>query len=386
MHLLIVSPDAYSLFDPDTAYPFGGAELRSWKFAVAIAKKNVRVSVITADQGSGVRTFGQVTVYPHPSRKGEGYWKRFRKPVNRIIRKLGLGRKENIAYSDFLARIHPDVVMTLGIGPEAVSLLHFCRAHNVKFIFGCASDLDLDPSYKSGNVGKDRSGNDSGAYHEVFEQADAILVQTPDQQLQLEAIYGRTGNLLFNPVDLKEKPADKSPGKVDLLWVGKDGIKKRPELFIELAELLPELKCRMIVNGKFDRRGLPTNVELLMSVPFEKMDDYFSASRLFVSTSPVEGFANTFLQAAKHGVPVLSMNSDPNEMISKHKAGILAGNEIRAVADQVTSLLNDETRYADISRAAKNYVRNYHDEEKIMQQLFEIIADTVEARSVAQKN
>lgn len=376
MKVLLVSNDAYSLFNKATHFPFGGAELRSWKFATGLHSSfRTDVSVITLDQGFHPTSFDGVTVFPHPERKGPGYWEKYKQPVKRVLRRLGLQKEPDEKLETLLDRIAPDVIMQLGMSPEAVRLCRYCRSNGKKFVFGCASDVDLDARFVKGASGKDISGNDLSGYWEVLDGADAILVQTPAQLELLEKRFNRKGTLLFNPVDLTTQPSTmKQPAAVDVFWVGKASRLKRPELFIALAKALPQHTFRMIVNGADYKTGsLPKNLEVIASVPYEAMDGYFSACRIFVNTSTAEGFANTFLQAAKAGVPVISMNCDPNGMLMQHGAGVLTGEPENELVKAVNNLLGDQQRCQSMAEAGRSYLARYHDEKKIIAQLHDLL-------------
>ncbi len=377
MHLLIVSLDAYSVIYTNTRFPFGGAEIRAWKFACGLSQQNnMKVSVMTLDQGGNEELIGNIKVYPHPARKGEGYWKSFRKPVNRFLRKTGLSKQNSENVPALLDRIKPDAVLMLGMSPETVSMQRYCRDKKIKFIFGCASDLDLDESFKKGARGKDISGNSIDSYWEIFEYSDVIIVQTPEQKNMLLQKFGKNGKLLLNPIDIDTNSEDRTEIKsVQLLWVGKSGPIKRPEKFIELAKLIPDISCRMIWNGADDNVGIPSNIEVIDFVAPDKMDRYFASSKLFVNTSGFEGFANTFLQSAKAGVPILSMNCDPNKMLSVHGAGIVTGNNLQELKNTITELLQNDKKYKDISENGRKYVLENHDEKKIIAELNSMLTE-----------
>lgn len=100
---------------------------------------------------------------------------------------------------------------------------------------------------------------------------------------------------------------------------------------IELARLCPEIPVTMIMNRadseQFDnlRDEAPPNVQIIESVAPEHMSDYYRRAFVLVSTSRIEGFANSFLEAGACGTPVLSMDVDPDGFLAMHGCGVLAG-------------------------------------------------------------
>ena len=68
---------------------------------------------------------------------------------------------------------------------------------------------------------------------------------------------------------------------------------------------------------------LPANVRLLEKIPFSESDKLFEGALVLLNTSEFEGFPNTFLQAGKYGVPVLSLSVDPDEFITQTGCGLV---------------------------------------------------------------
>jgi glycosyltransferase involved in cell wall biosynthesis len=103
--------------------------------------------------------------------------------------------------------------------------------------------------------------------------------------------------------------------------------KKRYTVAIELARLLPHVRFALAMNKSvsFDRaakeaKSLP-NIDFLGEVsPFE-MEKWFQETKIFLNTSSSEGFPNTFLQAWMNGVPVLSLDIDPDNLIEYNNLG-----------------------------------------------------------------
>ncbi|GAB4139973.1 MAG: hypothetical protein Fur0041_15190 [Bacteroidia bacterium] len=372
MHLLICSPDAYSLFNTNTRYPFGGAEVRAVHFARGLSETGrFKISVITRNQGRGKETFGKIEVYPHPELHGKGYWEKRNTLTERIKFKLGLHRPTPFSNSDELLNIiSPDAVLILGMSPEAVECFRLAQKRKIKFIFGAASDIDLTYDESTHQLAEQ--------YREVIQHADLVLAQTPFQQKTFSEKFGVKSELLLNPVSAN-KPSGKTVSPCDVLWIGKSSAIKQPELFIRLAAELPRFSFRMILNKADDTiyrtcfNQKPENLEIIEQVPFEEIQDYYCASKIFVSTSSFEGFPNTFLQAAVYGLPIVSLHADPNQMLSVHGCGVVTSGDVSLMSQQIIQLMNSQQMRHEIQTHEQRYIQHFHDSEAIVGKLHDLI-------------
>src|SRR5207249_1389866 len=69
------------------------------------------------------------------------------------------------------------------------------------------------------------------------------------------------------------------------------------------------------------------NLCLSAGVPFERTEALFAEAKLFVNTSRDEGFANTFLQAAACGTPIVSWAVNPEGILDRYQMGYCADGE-----------------------------------------------------------
>ncbi len=227
-----------------------------------------------------------------------------------------------------------------------------CRAAGVPFVYHWASDHDGRlrdlhlPPRVIGPLG----------FWIGRKLANAQITITRKQQ----EMAGR-GRVYVLPDLVAERAWQPSRGQ-DILWVAR--IKqqyKQPHLFMDLAEALPERHFIMAggVVGPDDFQewfrkrlaGLP-NVEHLGDVDHEDMPAAYARARVLVNTSNVEGFCNAFLEAASCEVPIVSLNHDPNGILSRRGAGICVGGDTSALPAAVESLY-DEARHQRCREACR---------------------------------
>jgi glycosyltransferase involved in cell wall biosynthesis len=80
---------------------------------------------------------------------------------------------------------------------------------------------------------------------------------------------------------------------------------------------------------------------------------------ILLSTSDVEGFPNTFVQAWSSGTPVVSIRIDPDNIIEHMRLGAVVGNSDRAVHEIAALMHSPERRDAIAARAIAFVRENY---------------------------
>jgi glycosyltransferase involved in cell wall biosynthesis len=106
-------------------------------------------------------------------------------------------------------------------------------------------------------------------------------------------------------------------------------------------------------------------------IPYHRIDDYFKRAAIFVNTSSIEGFPNTFLQAWAQYSPVVSLNVDPDDIIRKEKLGFCSGTFKRLITDLIT-LLENETLRKNMGERAREYVEKEHDIKEVVKKYIKI--------------
>lgn len=234
----------------------------------------------------------------------------------------------------------------------------FCRRHGRRFVFRIASDADCAPdTLMLGNA------RDKLLYHYGLRRADSILAQTDRQAELLMRNYGLRATVAGMFSELPERVAGFDERSTDLLWLANMRSMKRPAWFLELAALLPALRCDMAggahhseahiyADAEAGARALP-NLRFHGQVKFGATRELFANARLFINTSSFEGFPNTYLQAWANGVPVIA-TFDPDGIIAARGLGV-AVSDVAGAAGAARHLLADRAAWEACSARCRAY-------------------------------
>ena len=163
--------------------------------------------------------------------------------------------------------------------------------------------------------------------------------------------------------------------QIDLLWVARCHRVKRPHLFLDLAERLPQARCRMICSIQDEalwqsvtrRVRQLSNVEFLPAVPYRQIQGHFDRSEVFVNTSEHEGVPNTFIHSGLGYTAILSLVVDPDSMFEHYRAGMCAAGQFERLALAAEEMLSDRDKLAAAQQESARFVREWHQNEANVQ-------------------
>lgn len=179
--------------------------------------------------------------------------------------------------------------------------------------------------------------------------ARGVIAQTEFQQNQLMERYGIDSTVVPNgyPPAENKTPLTERGG---FIWVGRiEENQKRPHLFIELAEMVPNGHFRLIgpirdeAYGRRVRRRAAEveNVTFVGPVAPEAIHQYYRDALALVNTSRSEGFPNTFLEAWRQRTPVISLDVDPGRFVPFETASGNAAGSIDELAEMAICLIEN---------------------------------------------
>jgi glycosyltransferase involved in cell wall biosynthesis len=360
-----VSPLGYGLYRPQSGLPFGGAEVQTFLMARELsADQAFRVSVLTTVDGEpGVEELERLTLFKRRGLDRLSHWPGWFAGLSSYWSAFRDMREQFRA-------IDADVYVHAGAGVEVGAYALICRWMRRRFVWVVASMADVNTLF--GKV----DGPLAWLYPLGVRLADEVICRTCDQQEALGARYQRAGVLIRTGYSVRPG-ATREPSTI--LWVGRVHPLKQPLMFLDLAERLPAERCVMV--GMRDRTHdelwrrvreraarLP-NVSWHEDVPLRDVDRHFAGAKLFINTSEYEGFPNTFVQAAAHGVPIVSWKVDPDQVLTEHRIGVCAGGSFESLMVSTLMLCKDDERRREFGERAETYAREHHDLVKSVSEL-----------------
>ncbi len=246
------------------------------------------------------------------------------------------------------------------------------RKVKAKFILHMASDLDSMSTwmrlknYKATAIETPWSWVNAFlielVYPYLLRKADLVLVQHEGQKNILQTRHIKS-TVLLNVFD-KERIPD-LPTRIPKNFVFVGALDKRKG-FVEFFELVKKapLHSFVVIGHTRDKKSSQIynqlksfdNVALLGDLNHYDTLCQIANSKGMISTSLMEGFPNIFIEAWSLGIPVLSLNVDPGDVIKREALGKVANGKIEILLDAMNNInITDE-----FANKAKAYVEHNH--------------------------
>ena len=349
--ICIVGLDSYGMLsgEGDLKY-IGGESVQHVLLARAWRDLGHDVSMIVHDEGQGARRVidGITAIAAHTRHGGLPGLRFFHPRASKLV--------------SALSAADADVYYQSPAGVNTGFTAWFCGMSNRHFMFRVASDSDCEKEPRL-RLLRDRMLYDFG-----LKRAHVVAAQTAYQQQLLRENHGVESvviNMMVEPPARPTKPITKD---IDVLWLSNLRSLKRPELALELARQLPDMKFT-IAGGPMPggetyfedvaaAAARLSNVTMLGAVRYADTGALFDRAKVFLNTSSIEGFPNTFLQSWIRGVPVVSF-FDPDGMVNRLQLGRIASS-LDDMREAIRGLLDVDVYRELIGRRARDFaVREY---------------------------
>jgi glycosyltransferase involved in cell wall biosynthesis len=270
-----------------------------------------------------------------------------------------------------LREVRPDVIYHRGSTAYSGVAAYYARRAGIRSVWHIASTVDVEPFQPSWSRDLPLRYLDRKVFEYCLRHPGSVIAQTRDQARSLRENFGREADVvIYNFHPLPERPSVKvEPAEV--LWVGNLKPLKQPEHFIRAAaELRDRTNARFIMvgamqgSGRWQRRILSAirdvpNLTYRGGLPQEEVNRLLDGAAILVNTSIYEGFSNTFVQAWMRRVPVVSLNVNPDDLLSDGSLGAVSGDPRRLAAD-ILRLLTDVPLRESIGERAYRHALDNH--------------------------
>jgi glycosyltransferase involved in cell wall biosynthesis len=345
--ILFFSSFAHLVLEKSQSRTSGGAELQVALLAKELAARGEDVIIAGGDVGQADRVMidGVIT-----RNAGKFHTGRVLEMLGAIPRVVSVLREER-----------PEWIVVMGWTAWLFILWALRPFLGYKLDFICALDSEISGEYRRENPFF------GGLFEFAVRRCDARHSITRDQA----GVFRKRGmDCTFYRYLLVPRSAPRMEGKsIELLWVSRCHPIKRPHLFLDLAEALPDVRCRMICPSEdrelwksvAARASKLANLEFIEKVPYHEVQEHYDTATIFVNTSTFEGFPNSFIQAGLGKTAILSMCVDPDGMIGVFGSGVLSGDSPALLIQSAMQMHSDQEKLAMMQEGSARMVNEWLD-------------------------
>lgn len=233
-----------------------------------------------------------------------------------------------------LYRIKPDIVMARPGGSFVGICALYCRLTNTKLIWHISIKDDLEKFKWRLHPRTFTEYLEKAIFNYGIKSSDFIVGQAQYQDDMLLKNFKRNCDIIipnFHPTH--EYIGEKGMEKINVIWIANFKKQKQPELFLALAESMKKQEnVNFIMAGRLNDSSMAkainstSNLEYLGELAIEQVLSLMKESHIFINTSSSEGFPNTFIQAWLNKMVVVSLTVNPDDVLTNHDIGYVAGN------------------------------------------------------------
>jgi glycosyltransferase involved in cell wall biosynthesis len=342
MNFFFLSSHAHYALDPSATRVSGGAELQVAMLAKELARRGHEAVIAGGDTG---QQDGKVFNGVATRNAGRFHTGGLADTIMALPKVMGL-----------LAEYRPGFVCVLGWTAWLYILCLLRPVFGYRLVFICGLDPEIDGSF----------GKTHGWKGRLFERGVALSDNRFAMSEYQRVLFRKAGlscgmyrNLILPRLNPRTAPKD-----IDLLWVGRCQHIKRPHLFLDLVERLPEARCEMICpredeqlwNTVASRAQTLSNLIFRERVPYSEIQERYDRARFLASTSEAEGFPNVMIQAAQGGAGILSLELDPDGLIETFGAGFSAGGDFELFVTKARELLAESGNSQSMGDGAEKMI------------------------------
>ena len=366
---LFLSSYAHLVLDPATDRVSGGAELQVALLARELVRLGYEVVIISGDTGQvDGSLYGGVRI----RNGGRFHTGRIGEMIGALPRIYSLLREER-----------PDYVFVLGWTAWLFVLYLLRGLIGYRLGFICGLDTEVSGKYRQENPLR------GSLFEYAMRRADVRFAMTEYQRRLFENREMNCG--MYRNLILPRKEAARLGLKtVDFLWIARCQPIKRPHLFLDLAERIPEAKFEMVCvredealwESVYQRAKKIPNVHFIERVPYHEVQVHYDIARVFVNTSTYEGWPNSFIQAGLGQTALLSLRVKPDTLFQDYQLGFCANDDFEALVKQAWIMWHNQEETERMGRESERFVQEMHDNQRETARFLEKLLSDVPKKKV----
>jgi glycosyltransferase involved in cell wall biosynthesis len=299
-------------------------------------------------------------------------------PPRWLVSTIGRAPARLLVFALVAIRTRPDVIGGFHLlfnGMASVILARCLRARSMYFCVGGPAEV-VGGGVLSENRFFDRLGTpDSLVERRLIEAVAAhdLVITMGTSAAQYFHRHGITTpvHVVSGGIDAQVFDAVTDQASYDLVFVGRLAPIKRVDILIravaELARMRPAVRAVIVGDGAQNDqlRALARDLGVAGQITFaghqRRVAPFLRQSKVFVLTSETEGLALSLMEAMMCGLPaVVPRVGDLGDLVVDGVNGyMVSDSDPRTYAARIAVLLNDESRYARFSTAARDAARPY---------------------------
>lgn len=374
---LAILAQAY-LFDETAS--INGSLVQLYNLSQGFSKKNIEVHYICKTQDASkpeTEIINGIHLHWVQSENGLLEWKKSLKYFQKT-----------------LETISPNAIYVRGRNVLQYVAGRYAKKHHIVYIWGTNGD-DSAELYK--NVKRLKASKKSilkkillfplKAYEDLYinkgmKMPNYIVNQNTHQKTQT-AKYLKQDGIILNSYYFINDNQDQHI-KNQVLWLARWSKEKQPKLFIEMVSQLKSTSVDFVMAGdsnssngmvELAENARKKNIKTPGKIAYKNVNGYFAKSLVFVNTSYREGVSNTFIEAMLNGVPVLSLNSNPNNWLTDFNIGYCANGNVADLTKTLEDLLSNRETLKKMSNDAKLFAKQQFSNDEIIDSYIKLFSN-----------
>ena len=277
-----------------------------------------------------------------------------------------------------MSSIEPTLIITRSYSSWAGIAAEYAQKKKIHHFHFVASDQDVVQNPLPRFLPRPLNRIEFKLGLKVYNEYSTVFVQSSFQKLEMKRNYQKDTIIMTQVApENNSRNLIKKNGIIKIVWIANLKPLKRPEKFLEIVKKFKEnhlLEFIMIGDDREKRyiRQIKMfssyhNFKYLGKLPNLETNEILDQSHILINTSDYEGFSNTFVQAWLRKVVVLSLNSNPDNILHRQNIGYRTG-DIHSTIQKLNQLILEPDRISSMGERARDYALKFHTTSKIYDQ------------------